>query len=159
MPVSAAMAHITGDFNLGSLIRSANFFGLKEVYYIGGKKSFDRRSTVGTHHYTPTNHIKTEEEFLSIIDTQDLVCIENNIPEFEQKITSIFNDNVFIDLINPVFLFGEEQKGISTFLLEKCKRIITIPAYGSVRSMNVGCCASTIFSFYRKHYNNTSIIS
>lgn len=157
IPASAAMFHINGDFNLGSLIRAANFFALKEVFYIGGKKTMDRRSTVGCHHYTPMNFIRHEEDFLTEIEGKyTLVGVENNIPKFAHKTVSLFDDNVFDNLENPLFLFGEEQAGISDEFLEKCERIITIPAFGSVRSLNVSSCSSTIFAFYKKYYDNLS---
>ena len=153
---AAAMMHISGDFNLGSLIRSANFYGFNETLYVGGKKSFDRRSTVGTHNYIPTKHIKSEEDFCNYVANKySIVCIENNIPKFSDKTISLFDDDVFNGLNRPpIFLFGEEQTGITDCMLNVCDRIITIPAYGSVRSLNVGSCASTVFAFYRKFYDS-----
>lgn len=153
---SVAMMHISGDFNLGSLIRSANFYGFNETLYVGGKKSFDRRSTVGTHNYIPTNHLKNENEFIEYTKNKySIICVENNIPQYSHKTISLFEENVFNNLKNPpIFLFGEEQCGISDSMLTVCERIITIPSYGTVRSLNVGSCASTIFAFYRKYYNS-----
>ena len=144
-----AMQHLSGDFNLGNVIRSANFFGFKEAFYVGGSKQYDRRSTVGTHHYIPINFIRTEEEFISTINGKySLVCIENNIPKFETKTVSIY-DNPFSNLkLPPVFVVGEEQLGLSDFMLNSSERIITIPAKGTVRSLNVGSCASIIMGMY-----------
>jgi len=51
-----AMMHVNGDFNLSTLVRNANFFGFKEALYVGGSKQWDRRGTVGTHHYTDLKH-------------------------------------------------------------------------------------------------------
>ena len=144
-----AMTHLSGDFNLGNVIRSANFFGFKEAFYVGGSKQCDRRSTVGTHHYIPINFIRTEEEFISIINGKySLVCIENNIPKFESKTVSIY-DNPFSNLkLPPVFVVGEEQLGLSEFMLDNSERIITIPARGTVRSLNVGSCSAIIMAMY-----------
>lgn len=152
---SAAMMHINGDFNLGSLIRSANFYGFNETVYIGGKKSYDKRSTVGTHNYIPSVYLKTENDFFEYTKYKySIICIENNISQFYNKTVSLFDDNVFDNIKKPpIFLFGEEQCGISDLMLNTCERIITIPSYGTVRSLNVGSCASTIFAFYRKYYN------
>ena len=57
-----AMTHIEGDFNFGNVVRSANAFGAEEVWYIGGKKKWDKRSAVGTYNYTKLRHFKTTEE-------------------------------------------------------------------------------------------------
>lgn len=150
---AVGMSHLSGDFNLGNVIRSANFFGFGEVFYIGGKKGFDRRSTVGTHHYIPLNFFRTEEDFLeSIKDKYSLVCVENNIPKYSWKTISIFDKDAFQELIHPpLFLFGEEQLGIPESLLNEAGYILTIPAFGSVRSMNVGSCASVVMAMYRQN--------
>lgn len=148
---AVGMTHVSGDFNLGNVIRSANFFGFKEVFYVGGKRQFDRRSCVGTHNYIPVNFSKSEEEFVDeIAGKYTLVCVENNIEKFNYKTRSIYNEGVFITLYSPLFLFGEEQMGISEFLLEKCCYILTIPAFGTVRSMNVGSCAAIVMAMYRQ---------
>jgi tRNA G18 (ribose-2'-O)-methylase SpoU len=149
------MTHIAGDFNLGNVVRSSNFFGFREVFYVGGSKQYDRRSTVGTHHYIPLHFIKTEEEFLSVIyGKYSLIAIENNIPKYSSKTVSIY-DNPFSDLkLPPLFLVGEEQLGLSEYTLDNAERIVTIPARGSVRSLNVGSCASIVMAMYIQHKFN-----
>ena len=149
---AVGMTHVSGDFNLGNVIRSANFFGFKEAFYVGGSKSFDRRSTVGTHHYIPVNFCRTEEDFLKSIDGRySLVCVENNIPQYTWKTVSIFDKDAFNELLHPpLFLFGEEQLGIPDCLLNAAGCILTIPAFGTVRSMNVGSCAAVVMAMYRQ---------
>ena len=149
---AVGMSHISGDFNLGNVIRSANFFGFKEAFYVGGKKGFDRRSAVGTHNYIPTTYVKTEEEFISHINGKySLVCVENNIPKYSWKTISIYDEDAFGECIcPPLFLFGEEQMGIPESLLNEAGYILTIPAFGTVRSMNVGSCASIVMAMYRQ---------
>ena len=63
IPASVAMINIGGDFNLSTMVRNANFFGFRSVHYVG-KKKWDKRGSVGTHHYTPMYHHKDEESFL-----------------------------------------------------------------------------------------------
>jgi tRNA G18 (ribose-2'-O)-methylase SpoU len=149
-----AMTHVTGDFNLSTLVRNANFFGFKEVIYVGGRKQWDRRGTVGTHHYTDLKHIKTEEEFIKYVKDigYTLVAVENNIPKYNHKTVSIFNQWVFSDVDKPMFVFGEEKLGLSDFILDNAEMVITIPEYGSVRSLNVGTTSGILMSFYRKKH-------
>ena len=156
MPAAIGMSHCTGDFNLGNVIRSANFFGFKEAVYIGGKKSFDRRSTVGCHNYIPVKFMKTEEEFMEYINGEyNLVCVENNMPKYAWKTISIFDKDAFNDVnVTPLFLFGEEQLGISEYLLDKCSYVLTIPASGTIRSLNVGSCAAIVMAMYKNHVTN-----
>jgi len=156
---SVGMTHVSGDFNLGNVIRSANFFGFKEAFYVGGTKGYDRRSTVGTHHYIPVNFFRTEEEFMAEVwNKYSVFCIENNVPEYATKTFSMMDKFSEINWSDyerglarpPLFLFGEEQLGISKYILDRCSAIFTFPPYGTVRSMNVGSCAAIVMAMYRQ---------
>ncbi len=154
-----AMMHVNGDFNLSTLVRNANFFGFKEAFYVGGSKQWDRRGTVGTHHYTDLKHIKTEEDFIDYIKDNEytLIAVENNIPKYSDKTVSIFNQWAFTGVDKPIdkpmFVFGEEKSGLSDYMLDNAETVITIPAFGSVRSLNVGTTSGIVMSFYRNMYD------
>lgn len=149
IPAAIAMCHMEHDFNLGTVIRNANFFGFREIFYIGGKKSFDRRSTVGTHHYTDVTHCKTEDDFFKIVDEKNYftIALENNIGD---KLNDIFT---FKWPENPVIIIGEEKDGIPLSILSRCECYLTIPNYGSVRSLNAGTASGIAMSFFRNYYN------
>jgi len=55
---SVVCCNIGNDFNIATVIRNANAFLAKEVIIYGHKK-YDRRGTVGTHHYTNFHHVRT----------------------------------------------------------------------------------------------------
>ena len=67
-PYAVCMENFQGDFNLSSVIRSANAFNGREVYFLGNKQ-WDRRGTVGTHHYTDVKRLKNRDELLKLKDT------------------------------------------------------------------------------------------
>jgi tRNA G18 (ribose-2'-O)-methylase SpoU len=48
-----------------------------------------------------------------------------------------------------MFVFGEEKSGLSDYILDNAENIITIPDFGSVRSLNVGTTSGIIMAFYR----------
>jgi tRNA G18 (ribose-2'-O)-methylase SpoU len=50
-----------------------------------------------------------------------------------------------------MFVFGEEKSGLSDYILDNAETVITIPAFGSVRSLNVGTTSGIIMSFYRNN--------
>jgi len=148
---SVGMMQISGDFNLSTLVRNANFFGFEYVHYIGNKK-WDRRGSVGTHHYTDMVYHKCEKSFIENIREQNftLIGVENNIPDYSYKTFDIFDLDVVFD--NPLFLFGEERLGLNKSILDICDHIITIPNHGSVRSLNVGTASGIIMGLYRNLY-------
>jgi tRNA G18 (ribose-2'-O)-methylase SpoU len=147
IPASVAMINIGGDFNLSTMVRNANFFGFRSVHYVG-KKKWDKRGSVGTYHYTPVYHHKDESSFISQCSGRTVIAVENNIPEYSNKTNNLFHYQ-FDNIVEPIFLFGEENKGLSDFVLEKCDTILTIPNYGSVRSLNVGTVSGIVMGVYR----------
>ena len=153
IPAASAMMHVTGDFNLSTLIRNSNFFGYEKVFYVGGKKHYDRRGTVGTHNYIDITFIKTEEEFVKTIKDQGytLISIENNV-NYECTDLFQFMDNVNVKDIKPIFIFGEEQKGLSDYILDNSKHILTISGKGTVRSLNVGTASGIVLGYYSKFF-------
>lgn len=153
IPAASAMMHVTGDFNLSTLIRNSNFFGYEKVFYVGGKKHYDRRGTVGTHNYIDITFIKTEEEFVKTIKDQGytLISIENNV-NYECTDLFQFMDNVNVKDIKPIFIFGEEQKGLSNYILDNSEHILTISGKGTVRSLNVGTASGIVLGYYSKFF-------
>ena len=147
IPASVAMINISGDFNLSTMIRNANFCGFPSVHYVG-KKKWDKRGSVGTQHYTPIYHHKDESSFLLQCSGRTLIAIENNIPEYEDKTINLFHYR-FLNTLEPIFIFGEENKGLSNTILDRANVILTIPNYGSVRSLNVGTTSGIVMGIYR----------
>ena len=156
IPASVAMINIGGDFNLSTIVRNANFFGFRSVHYVG-KKRWDKRGSVGTHHYTPMYHHKDEPAFLyQFAYGRTIIAVENNIPEYEDKTVNLF-DYKFDTVTEPIFVFGEENKGLSNIILDRANIILTIPNYGSVRSLNVGTTSGIVMGVYRnfvEHFKN-----
>jgi tRNA G18 (ribose-2'-O)-methylase SpoU len=144
---SVGMINIEGDFNLSTMVRNANFFGFKSVHYVG-KKKWDKRGSVGTHHYTPMYHHKDESSFISQCSSRTIIAVENNIPQYDYKTVNLF-DYEFTNINEPIFLFGEENKGLSNTILDRADIILTIPSYGSVRSLNVGTTSGIVMFYYR----------
>lgn len=142
---AVAMTHISGDFNLSNVLRSANFFGFKEAFYIEGSKKWDKRGAVGTHNYTPLNFCRTIDDFWAAIEGKYVpIALENNV-DFEMQ-----NLFTFKWPKNPILICGEEMLGIDKNILTKCQTIVTIPSYGSVRSLNVATAAGIAMGLVRE---------
>lgn len=139
LPYSVLMEAWNGDFNIGTLVRNANAFAVKEVLYIG-KRKWDRRGAVGTYHYTDVIHLdsfdalsskKTSYSFIGIDNVPGAISLADmNWPE------------------NTLMLFGEEGTGLTKEALNLCERIVQIPMYGSVRSLNCGTASGIVMNDY-----------
>lgn len=146
LSVSVLMQQIEHDFNFGSVIRSCNAFGVRDVYYFGTRKKYDRRGTVGSHVYTNVNLLRTVEEVVSLKSKYKLIALENNINRNCEPIYS-FNWPK-----NSLLIIGEEGCGISDEILNLCDYYITIPQKGSVRSFNAAVAASiALYSYSAIH--------
>jgi tRNA G18 (ribose-2'-O)-methylase SpoU len=154
IPAASAMMHVTGDFNLSTLIRNSNFFGYEKVFYVGGKKQYDRRGAVGTYNYINIEFVKTEEEFVSLVRKHgySIISIENNISYPSQSFYKFINERSISELGKPIFIFGEEKKGLSNYILDNSDHILNIEGRGTVRSLNVGTASGIVLSYYSHCY-------
>lgn len=145
-PYAIMMQHINGDFNISTFIRNGNAFGAKEVFY-WGKKKWDRRGAVGCHNYKQLTHLKSEDDIISLKNEYRFVAIDNNI-NFETTNISDFEPQE-----NDLYIFGEESCGISESVLNMCDKFVTIPQFGSVRSINVGTSSGIIMNHVANHFS------
>lgn len=132
---SIVCCNIHGDFNIGTIIRSANAFLAKEVIMYG-KKKYDKRGTVGTHNYTHFKHVR-ETDDLSFLSASPTIGVDN-VDRAKQIKNFVWPNEHFY------LIFGEEQAGIPQKILDRCDSIVYITQYGSVRSLNVGAAASIV---------------
>ena len=131
-------SNLYNDFNIATVIRNANAFLAKQVILYGSKQ-YDRRGTVGTHHYTHFSHTPTFdrlEDQLKIIrgsyGNVKVVGIDN-VPG-----ASAIDEFNWCPNTHYVLAFGQEPVGLPTEILDICDHILYIKQYGSVRSLNVG---------------------
>lgn len=151
---SVVCCNIGNDFNIATVIRNANAFLAKEVVIYGHKK-YDRRGTVGTHHYTNFNHVKSIDdlgEYISQFGQEVRIIGIDNVPEAQDVNAYNFDPN-----IHYVMIFGQEQIGVPMDVLSMCDDVLYIPQYGSVRSINVGCASAIIMNQYCLKINSSVV--
>ena len=133
-PLEIAIENVEHDFNIGSIVRTANSFNVKEVHIIG-KKKYNRRGAMCTDKYLKIVHHPTLEDFLKTQTGRELVAIENNTkratPLHEKKFAK-----------NTTLIFGSENSGITKELLALASSVCYIESFGSTRSVNVGAAAA-----------------
>lgn len=128
-----AIENVEHDFNIGTIVRSANSFNVAKVHIIG-KKKYNRRGAMCTDKYLEIIHHATIEDFLKTQEGRELIAIENNTPR-----ALPLHDKTFTP--NTTLIFGSENNGITPELLEKAHDVRFIESFGSTRSVNVGVAA------------------
>ena len=126
-PYAVCFENWIGDFNLSSGIRNANAFNAKEVFYLGIKK-IDKRGLCGVHNYTDIQWLPTIDDFIKLKNIYSIIGIDN-IPGSYPIQSHKWEKNTLI-------VFGSESVGLTPEMQAICDKLIYIPQYGSVRSLN-----------------------
>lgn len=133
-PLEIAIENLEHDFNIGSIVRTANSFNVSKVHIIG-KKKYNRRGAMCTDKYLKIEHHETIEDFLETQANRELIAIENNTERAKPLHQKIFAKDTTL-------IFGSENSGITKELLKKSHDVRYIESFGSTRSVNVGAAAA-----------------
>lgn len=143
-PLHIAIENHQHDFNIGTIVRSANAFNVEAVHIIG-KRHWNRRGAMVTDRYMNVYHHSTVDEFISAIPTDMQVYgidnIEGSVPLGKTPLPE-----------NVVLVFGGEGPGLSDEIAKRCEKIVAIEQFGSTRSVNVGVASGIIlYEWVRQH--------
>jgi len=153
-PFAVCMEHWQGDFNISTLIRNANAFNAKEVYYLG-KKKYDRRGTVGAHHYVDLVFLNSGvSELVDLKNEYTIIAIDNNVPNTHKL--GEFDWNMLEK--PPLMVFGEEGVGLTDEVLKIADYSVEIPQYGSVRSLNVGTSSGILMYSFLQSLESSKVV-
>jgi len=133
------------DFNIGSVIRTANAFNAK-AFHIVGKRRWNRRGAMVTDRYQHEYHHPTVEDLVQWAGAAALPIIGiDNLPGSQPIET--------YDLPRGcLLLFGQEGPGLSLQAREASVAILDIAQFGSTRSINAGAAAAiAMHAWVRRH--------
>ncbi len=129
-----AIENLERDFNMGTIVRSANAFGVRKVHIIG-RRQWNKRGAMMTDKYLEVVYHPTIDEFVEMARSsqRQIIAIENNVDS--QPLSSAH--------LNPeaILVFGSESGGLTKEFLAKADQILHIEQLGSTRSINVGVAA------------------
>lgn len=138
-----ALDNVTRDYNMGTIIRSANAFGVRHVHIIGSKQ-WNKRGAMMTDKYLHVHYHATPQEFKYAINHTPLVAVDNtpgSLPLSKANIPK-----------KAILLFGAEGPGIQDELLNMSQQIVCIEQFGSTRSINVGVAAGIVmYAWLQNH--------
>lgn len=140
-----AIENIEHDFNIGSIVRTANSFNVAKVHIIG-KKKYNRRGAMCTDKYLKIVHHATLGDFLEAQKGRELVAIENNLDCAKPLHEKAFKEDTTL-------IFGSENNGITKELLKHAHDVRYIESFGSTRSVNVGAAAAiAMYEWTRQNF-------
>jgi len=159
------------DFNIGSIVRTANAFNVAGVFIVG-KKRWNKRGAMVTDRYLDVLHCETVADFkqcceslsqFEAISQDDSVAAAQTPAAGETPIPSqipiIGIDNIPGSIPietyqfprDCVLVFGQESTGLTPEMQAVCGDILHITQYGSTRSINAGAAgAIAMFEWSRQ---------
>ncbi len=134
-PFHVAIENWQHDFNIGSVVRTANAFMAREVHIVGNRR-WNRRGAMVTDRYQHVRHHPTVEEFAAWAAAEGLPVIGiDNLPGSVPIETYALPTSC-------VLVFGQESVGLSDAVRQVADATLAIAQYGSMRSINAGAAAA-----------------
>lgn len=133
------------DFNIGSVVRTANAFLAAEVHIVG-RRRWNRRGAMVTDRYQHVRHHETLADLGAWATGENLPVLGvDNLPGAVPLET--------FDLPRRcVLLFGQEGPGLSGAAREHADAVLSIAQFGSTRSINAGAAAAiAMHAWVRRH--------
>ena len=133
------------DFNIGSVIRTANAMGAR-AFHIVGKRRWNRRGAMVTDRYQHEHHHPDAAALAAWAHAEGLVLVGiDNLPGSLPLETH--------DLARAcVLVFGQEGPGLSEAMRAECDVVLHIEQFGSTRSINAGAAAAiAMHAWVRRH--------
>jgi tRNA G18 (ribose-2'-O)-methylase SpoU len=123
------------DFNIGTIVRTANAFLAREVHIVG-RRRWNRRGAMVTDRYQHVLHHPTVAELAERMHEQDVAVLGvDNLPGSEPLERLALPRRVCL-------LFGQEGPGLSPEARAVCDGTFSIAQFGSTRSINASAAAA-----------------
>jgi tRNA G18 (ribose-2'-O)-methylase SpoU len=136
------------DFNIGTIVRTANAFLAAEVHIVGNRR-WNRRGAMVTDRYQHLRHHETAVDLAAYLAEHpggpvSLLGIDN-LPGSAHLETMAMPRRV-------CFLFGQEGPGLSDAARGACDGTFSIAQFGSTRSINASAAAAiAMHTWIRAH--------
>jgi tRNA G18 (ribose-2'-O)-methylase SpoU len=140
------------DFNIGTIVRTANAFLAAEVHIVGNRR-WNRRGAMVTDRYQHVRHHAT---------VPDLARYLHELPGAPVRLLGIDNlpGSLHLETMavprEVCFLFGQEGPGLSEGAREACDGTFSIAQFGSTRSINASAAAAIAMHTWVREYADLS---
>jgi len=137
------------DFNIGTIVRTANAFLAAEVHIVGNRR-WNRRGAMVTDRYQHLRHHETVDDLATYLhqprDGQSVTLLGiDNLPGSDHLETMRLPRRV-------CFLFGQEGPGLSESARAACDGTFSIAQFGSTRSINASAAGAIAMHTWIREY-------
>ena len=144
-PFHVAVENWRHDFNIGAVVRNANAFLARAVHVVGERR-WNRRGAMMTEVYQHVHLHATIDELAAWAAGERLPLVGvDNLPGAEPI------DRAPLPRA-CVLLFGQEGEGLSPAARAAVQSLLSIPQWGSTRSINAGAASAVaMYEWCRRH--------
>ena len=137
------------DFNIGTIVRSANAFLAAEVHIVGNRR-WNRRGAMVTDRYQHVRHHASVADLAAYLHGDGVALLGiDNLPGSQHLETMTVPRRV-------CFLFGQEGPGLSEGAREVVDGTFSIAQFGSTRSINASAAAAIAMHSWVRAYADLS---
>jgi tRNA G18 (ribose-2'-O)-methylase SpoU len=134
-PLRVAIQNWEHDFNIGSMVRTANAFNVSGVHILG-RRRWNRRGAMVTDRYLHVHHHPDVAAFTGAMAADGYAIVGvDNLPGSVPLESTRLPEKVCL-------VFGSEGPGLTDELAAACRQLVAISQYGSTRSLNAGAAAA-----------------
>jgi tRNA G18 (ribose-2'-O)-methylase SpoU len=144
-PLHVAIENFDHDHNIGTVVRTANAFAVKEVHIVG-RRRWNRRGAMVTDRYQHLRHHDDIGQLLEHAAAGNLtvVAVDNSPGAQPLETTQLPRD--------CLLLFGQEGPGLTAQARKGATMTVSIAQFGSTRSINAGVAAGiAMHAWIRQH--------
>ncbi|MEP6760623.1 MAG: RNA methyltransferase [Sporichthyaceae bacterium] len=133
------------DFNIGSIVRTANAFLAREVHIVG-RRRWNRRGAMVTDRYQHIRNHESVDDLVRWAAANDVAVIGiDNLPGSVPLESTALPRRCLL-------LFGQEGPGLSEPARRAAAMVCSIAQFGSTRSINAGTAAGiAMHAWIRQH--------
>lgn len=138
-----AIENLERDFNMGTIVRSANAFNVSKVHIVG-RRQWNKRGAMKTDTYLEIVYHDSPQDFAHAVAGKTIVAVDNmpgasSLHELELP-------------QNAVLVFGSEGPGLSANMQALADMTVMIEQFGSTRSINVGVASGILmYKWVERH--------
>jgi tRNA G18 (ribose-2'-O)-methylase SpoU len=144
-PVEVAIENWEHDFNIGTVVRNANAFGVGTVHIVG-RRRWNRRGAMVTDRYL---HVRHHPDIGSVVEYADGEGLE--MVGIDNLAGSVPIETVELPR-RCLMVLGQEGPGLSEQAREAVSMVCSITMFGSTRSINAGVASGiALHSWVRAH--------
>jgi tRNA G18 (ribose-2'-O)-methylase SpoU len=144
-PLHVAIQNWEHDFNIGSIVRTANAFNVAAVHIVG-RRRWNRRGAMVTDRYLRVEHHADVESLVGATQAAGLTLVGvDNLPGAQPLEPT--------ELPRACCLvFGSEGPGLTEEMVAACDRLVAITQHGSTRSLNAGAAAAVAMYHWSRRW-------